>query len=81
LVPGTKATLISLLPALSSSGTTPVLAVILGPGLNGTRTPKRDLITGGDRGGPGPTMAAGSAVACSFALVPGTKATLIALLL
>jgi hypothetical protein len=72
--------LISLLPALSSSCTAPVLAVILGPGLNWTRTPKRDLITGGDRGEPGPTMAAGSTVACNVALVPGTKAKLIALL-
>ncbi|MDP4667273.1 MAG: hypothetical protein NWS62_00780, partial [Gaiellales bacterium] len=78
--PGTKATLISLPPALSSSGTAPVLAVIVGPGLNWTRTPKRDVVTGGGRSGPGPTMAAGSTVACNVALVPGTKATLIALL-
>jgi hypothetical protein len=56
------------------------LAVILGPGLKWTRTSKRDLVTGSGYRGPEAKMAAGSTVAYSFALVPGTKATLIPLL-
>ena len=78
-MPGTKATLISLLLALSSSGTATVLAAILGPGLKWTRTSKRDLVTGSGYRGPEPKMAAGSTVACNVALVPGTKAKLIPL--